>query len=456
MLGQLTIIVDELPANTPVEDPIHIAGDFQNWDPGNPQYMLTKNSDLDIHYITLESGLGAIEFKFTRGSWQKVESDEHGGFLPNRMYTGNEGDTIKLQIAGWEDVAFSTCEANSPLSDQSTAAENVEIFSDTFYMPQFDRCRRIWVYLPPDYQSSNRSYPVIYMHDGQNVFDATTSFAGEWRVDETLNQLFEGGDPGVIVVAVDNGQVFRSEEYIPWDNANFDGKGNLYAAFLVNTLKPAIDAAYRTKPEREYTAIMGSSFGGVISTYTGMEYQEVFSKIGSFSPSYWVSEQAFNQVQANGKQADMRMYQIMGSPEGQEAVDNMNRMEEVLHNAGFTDDEVISVEHPDGQHNEAYWAREFAAAYLWLFDQTLTSTNNIQPDSFLFEIFPNPSQGVLNINHNCATNCALRVYDTRGRLQIESTLKKEVDLTPLEVGIYYVHIQAENGDSQSKKLVLVQ
>ncbi len=452
--AQFTIIVDQVPDGTPAQDDIYIAGDFQGWDPASPNHILTRDTGTMIYHITLETDLGTIQFKFTRGSWLTVEADSNGNFRPNRSYDVVEGDTIVLQILGWEDLDRS-CRVNPPLSSASTAADNVEIFSDTFAMPQFERCRRIWVYVPPDYHESNRRYPVMYMHDGQNVFDASTSFAGEWRVDETMNQLFEGGDSGIIVVAIDNGQVFRAEEYIPWPFPGLStARGHLYADFIVNTLKPVIDMVYRTKPDRENTAIMGSSFGGVISMYTGLEFQEVFSKIGSFSPSYWVSEQAYQQVQTTGKRQDMRIYQIMGTPEGQDAVRNMLQMEEELHAAGFGGAEVLSVVHPDGAHNEGYWAREFAAAYLWLFDQSTTATGAAVLEPSVYTIYPNPSAGIFEIKagHYHGT---LMVIDQLGRVVHRESLKKSIDLAHLKGGLYLVKIVDPTGNQFSKNIVLI-
>ena len=133
------------------------------------------------------------------------------------------------------------------------------------------------------------------MHDSQNLFDNYYSFAGEWGIDETLNSLFNAGDYGCIVVGVDNGGVERINEYSPWVNASYGGgDGDKYARFIVETLKPYIDQNYRTSPEREKTGIMGSSMGGLISFYIGLKYQEVFSKIGIFSPSFWFSKECYS------------------------------------------------------------------------------------------------------------------------------------------------------------------
>ena len=444
--AQLTILVDEIPSYTPPEDPIHIAGDFQGWDPGSPAHQLTKDSMTNNYIITLQVGIGAIEFKFTRGNWAKVEADEFGGFIPNRTYSGSDGDTVRLQILGWEDIG-ALCEPPDPPGSGSTAAENVHIMNDTFYMPQFDRCRRIWVYLPPDYEESDRSYPVMYMHDGQNVFDATTSFISEWEVDETLNRLHVEGDSGVIVVGIDNGGAFRTEEYIPWDNPQIgDTRGELYADFIVNTLKPVVDATYRTLSDRNNTAVMGSSFGGVISSYCGLEYQEVFSKVGAFSQSYWVSEDAFVHADTTGRQHPMRIYQLMGALEGSNAVQDMYRMESTLHDAGFAEDEVISIEKPDGEHSEWFWAREFEAAYLWLFhDQTVSTPTGPNPSGAV-KLFPNPATDHITIELELfkTSDVNVELYDPVGRL-IQSSQADTLQTGPHQMLIQLLEIQYMSG-----------
>jgi predicted alpha/beta superfamily hydrolase len=442
----LTIIINEIPDNTPAADPIHIAGDFQGWNPGSATHILTKDTLLNIHHITLSPGTGDILFKFTRGSWETVESDENGNFIPNRFYSPSNGDTIYLQILGWEDLDGSG-------GGQSTAAENVSIITDSFYMPEFDRYRRVWIYLPPDYETTNFDYPVLYMQDGQNVFDDLTSFVGEWEVDETLNNLHSEGDTGIIVVAIDNGQSLRIDEYTPWPHPNYGGgDGAVYVNFIVNDLKPFIDFNYRTLPDREHTGIMGSSLGGLISTYAGIEHQDIFSKVGAFSPSYWFSEEAYTHVSSIGKQADMRIYQLMGTLEGAENVENMFAMEDTLHTSGFGIGEVLSVEKSDGQHSEWFWAREFEAAYLWLFRNISTDTKEVGSNAKAFRLYPNPVKDQFNLEFYIkkAAEVRIEIVDSSGlfkKLIYSNTLQKgnhqlslnlrKWQLTP---GIYFCRI----------------
>lgn len=354
--SEVKIIITSLPDNTPPEDDIYIAGNFNEWDPGNPVYILDDNS-LGQPEITLE-GPGSIEFKFTRGSWNKVEGDENGGFLPNRTFSFGTADTLDIVILSWEDLG----------GGNSTAAENVVIMDDSFYIPQLDRYRRIWLYLPPDYETSGQDYPVLYMHDGQNLFDAETSFLGEWEVDETLNQLFQEGKEVPIVVGINNGGAHRMDEYSPWVNPDYGGgEGDQYAEFIVETLKPHIDENYRTRPGRENTGIMGSSLGGLISHYIGMKYQHVFSKAGIFSPAYWFNIEIFNFTYEAGKQENMRFYMMGGTDEGPNLVNEMNDMIDTLQASGYLENEITLKIVQDGQHNENLWRQEFGEAYEWLF-----------------------------------------------------------------------------------------
>jgi predicted alpha/beta superfamily hydrolase len=257
------------------------------------------------------------------------------------------------------------------------------------------------------------------MHDGQNVFDNLTSFAGEWEVDETLNALHAGGDTGIIVVAIDNGQNLRIEEYTPWSNTTYGGgDGGIYVSFLINELKPFIDSHYRTLPDRENTGIMGSSLGGLISTYAGIEHQDVFGKVGVFSPAYWINPEVFDHVSATGKEENMRIYQIAGTLEGADFIDQMFAMEDTIHAAGFGMHEVITLEKPDGQHSEWFWAREFESAYRWLFERFPTGTRELAADGIVPRLYPIPSRDLLILEFNLTEpdEVSVEILDTIGAL----------------------------------------
>lgn len=428
--GQLTLRVTDIPNNTPPGDDIYVAGNFNGWDPGNAAYIL-ENQGGEVYEITFSPAPGALQFKFTRGSWQTVEGNAGGGFLPNRTYNYSGGqETLEVQILSWEGQG-----------GNSTAAPNVSVLSQDFYMPQLNRSRRVWLYLPPDYETSGKSYPVLYMQDGQNVFDAATAFAGEWQVDESLNQLFEDGDEGVIVVAIDNGGASRTDEYSPWEHPTYGGgQGGAYVDFIIETLKPYIDGNYRTKPGREHTGIMGSSMGGLISMYAAIEHQEVFSKAGVFSASFWFSSQSYAHVANTGKQADMRIYMIAGEREGNsgEQVADMNAMYNTLLNAGFTNEEVVALSHSDGEHSEWYWAREFPDAYEWLYRFGLSGPEGPDEADAFFRVFPNPADSNIHLIATAPlADAEYEILTLEGKLLRRAPVSNSrISLEGLEAGLY--------------------
>ncbi|MCX7883415.1 MAG: alpha/beta hydrolase-fold protein, partial [Brevinematales bacterium] len=157
------------------------------------------------------------------------------------------------------------------------------------WSPHLQNARDVLVYLPPSYhREPERRYPVLYMHDGQNLFDAHTSFVGEWQVDETLEALSQEGIEA-IVVGVFNGGEQRRIEYNPFPSRFGIGKGEAYMRFLVETLKPRIDADFRTLPDRGHTGIIGSSMGGLISLYAFFSFADTFGLAGVMSPAFVIS-----------------------------------------------------------------------------------------------------------------------------------------------------------------------
>ncbi|HEX8275703.1 MAG TPA: alpha/beta hydrolase-fold protein [Longimicrobiaceae bacterium] len=259
-----------------------------------------------------------------------------------------------------------------------TASPSVSVLDTAFAMPQLGRTRRVWIYLPPGYAASRARYPVIYMQDGQNVFDAATSYAGEWGVDEALDSLRAAGDPGAIVVAVDNGQQLRIAEYSPWKHPQHGGgEGDAYADFLALTLKPWIDRRFRTRPDRESTAVMGSSMGGLISLHAALRHPRTFGRVGVFSPSLWFSPAVYAAASGARRLRERpRIYFVSGGREGPPedpgiVVRDQQRMVDTLAAAGFrVGSDVLAAAPADGQHSEWFWRREFPAAYRWLFGRS--------------------------------------------------------------------------------------
>ncbi|ULC59183.1 alpha/beta hydrolase [Flaviramulus sp. BrNp1-15] len=364
--AQVTFIINKLSKNTPENASIYISGDFENWSGGQEKYKLSKTNK--TYFITLPQQNGSINFKFTQGAWNNVETDKQGDDIKNRSYTfSKENDTVFVEVLNWN--------KNNTIK-KSTTTNNVFILSNNFDIPQLKRTRRIWMYLPPNYNQTNQSFPVIYMHDGQNIFDSSASFSGEWEVDETLNKIYEKLNFSFIVVGIDNGQNKRLDEYSPWKNNKYGGgEGDAYLEFVVNTLKPYIDANYKTLGNKSNTAIIGSSMGGLISYYAGLKYPDVFGKIGVFSPAFWFSPEINTFSKEHGNIKNSKIYFLAGGKEGNntgfqeinETVKGMCNIIDVIKKEGFPTKNIESKVVPNGKHNEELWRTNFEEAVLWLF-----------------------------------------------------------------------------------------
>jgi predicted alpha/beta superfamily hydrolase len=370
IFGQWNITVTDIPQSTPTNSSIYIAGNFNQWNPGNETYILKKDNT-GKYSISLNVPAGSYQFKFTRGSWATVEGTADGKVIPNRSFTFNGTfSNINLSIAGWEDLSGQST---------STASPQVSVLSSSFYMPQLNKSRKIWLYLPKDYNSTTKRYPVLYMHDGQNLFDKKTSFLDEWRVDESMDSLFLAGDYGCIIVGIENGGGSRISEYTPWSHPTYGGgDGDKYLQFIVNTLKPYVDENYRTFKESRYCALAGSSLGGLISFYGGIKYNHIFEKTGSLSSSFWYSSNVYT-LPRNHDIADGSLFYLStGSEEGNNQIIDVIRMSDTLKNAGLTEDQIFLGIIPGGKHNELLWAKEFPKMYQWLWkdEEFTTYTSN--------------------------------------------------------------------------------
>ena len=251
----------------------------------------------------------------------------------------------------------------------STAQANVLIMDKPIPMNGLNRSRTIRIYLPENYSNTQDRYPVMYMHDAQNLFDDSTSYAGEWKVDESLNALATATNFNMIVVGIDNGLEKRMNELSPWSNKDFgNAEGAEYMAFIVKQVKPLIDSTYRTLPAREHTAIMGSSMGGLISHYAINQYPQVFSKAGIFSPSYWFADDVYSFVEKNPTPPDTRLFILIGRKEDDGGmVAGAQKMYDHLLTLGHPKENLTFIIDDEGEHNEAFWSRHLQDAVTWLF-----------------------------------------------------------------------------------------
>ncbi len=361
LLCQVTFIVDSLPVDHNYKKDLFISGNFEGWSGGQKDFKLTKSNN---HFqITIPKFKETISFKFTLGSWAFVECHLNGNPIENRVYSFNkEQDTVQIKIENWESKTLK--------EEPSTASKNVHIFAENFKIPQLNRDRKISVYLPPNYETSTEKFPVLYMQDGQNVFDLATSYSGEWEVDETLDKLSIEKDLNLIVVAIDHGNDKRISEYSPWPNPKYaEAEGDKYVDFIVNTLKPEIDRSFRTKKSAKNTAIMGSSIGGLISHYAALKYPKVFGKAGVFSPSFWYSNEVITFTEKHAGLKHLKMYFLVGGQEGEGILEDVENLVNILKNNKFPEKNLYTKIVPDGNHSESFWKSEFESAILWLFSK---------------------------------------------------------------------------------------
>jgi alpha-glucosidase len=245
---------------------------------------------------------------------------------------------------------------------ESTTAENVTTFD--IFSPELNVQKKIWVYLPQDYENSDKKFPVIYMHDAQNLFDNKTSFASEWEVDETLNKM----NAQIIVIGIEHGNDKRIDELTPYKNEKYGGgNGDNYIQFIIKTLKPKVDSIYRTKSNAKNTAIFGSSLGGLLSFYAAIKYPDVFGKAGVFSPSFWFSDEIYTLME-NAEKTKARIYFLAGEKESETMVAEVKKMEKLMdHNRCYCLKLNKTVIVEDGKHNEKLWRENFEEAVKWLF-----------------------------------------------------------------------------------------
>jgi predicted alpha/beta superfamily hydrolase len=234
--------------------------------------------------------------------------------------------------------------------------------------------RDVLVWTPPGYEAEeHRRYPVLYMQDGQNLFEPDTAFLkGEhWRVGETASGLIAGSRiiPLIIVGLYNTGDA-RIDEYTPTrDAALGGGQADDYARLLVEEVKPLVDRTYRTLPEAAHTGIAGSSLGGLVSLHVGFTHPSVFSKVAAISPSVWWDRRAIlKTIRQSRAKPPLRLWVDMGTAEGRRGLDDARLLKAALVGLGFADNvDLHYAEYEGATHSELAWADRVGPMLEWLF-----------------------------------------------------------------------------------------
>jgi predicted alpha/beta superfamily hydrolase len=234
------------------------------------------------------------------------------------------------------------------------------------------RPRDLVVYLPPCYDDHrDRRYPVLYMHDGQNLFDAGTAFGGQhWRLGQMADMLtVEGRVEPLIIVGVNHTDQGRALEYTPSRDPKLGGGlAKDYGRLLTEELKPFIDARYRTAPEREHTGLGGSSLGGLATVYLGLRHADVFSRLAVLSPSVWWHRHAILRQVSRIGYKPTRIWLDMGTAESKNGIADVRRLRSALLRAGWREDvDLAYFEIPGGTHSESAWAQRIGDVLQFLY-----------------------------------------------------------------------------------------
>jgi len=349
--------VVRVPEITPPWQRIFLAGDSSELGSWSASAVELERQDDGSHRTRLHFPSGFQgRYLVSMGRWRDVEGDGLGHEQPTRTLHANGWSTIEISVRGW--------------------GRNSIRYHHDFASQFVPHPRTISVWLPPGYDlDSQRRFPVFYMHDGQNLFDPETAFAGNpWYADEVAEREVRAArvEP-LILVGIAN-SVDRLREYGPRQGEQDWSQD--YGRFVVEEVKTFVDLSYRTLPDAAHTGIGGSSMGGLISLQLCKWYPDVFGKCAALSPSLWWDQERFlRDVQNDTRWLDnCRVWVDMGTREGASEAGMRSMVRRVLKLAqqfvehGMRDGkDFVCFEDPDGMHNEASWGGRFDRVLQFLY-----------------------------------------------------------------------------------------
>lgn len=389
----MALVVTDTTGLSIEKGPLYFASNLNSWSANDPAWQLKRVGDTtpavwELPLKPEQLASGSVEFKITRGSWETVEVNGDGSDVDNHTIgdsswaMGNSGRLeLKVEVAGFADQR-GTRWPKAPTADRTPSVTgDLEVFQIGSTVLNNSRSVRVW--LPPGYKAKenvDKRYPVLYMNDGQNLFDRATSFAGaEWSVDETVTELIAKGtlEP-MIVVGIDNIGDVRANEYNP-PYTEWDGKSNYadrYLEFVTKEVMNYVNGTYRTLTGRKNTAFGGSSFGGNVALFAMMTKSDVFGTFLVESPACFISDKAIitKLKEYDGKLPD-RVFVAVGTKESSRSGDSdayintVKELADVLRSKGLGEDRFKFVVQDGGTHFEKTWADRLPGAMTFLFGQ---------------------------------------------------------------------------------------
>lgn len=397
------IVVDDPTKLATLDSPIFIAGNFNNWNPGQGQYRLTPQSDLRWRIIfdgPPKIAGKRMEFKFTRGDWALEELSTDMSKIGNRTLPlvdvstlkNDEKPVIEMRVARWGDERpdFKKGDSLDPYRQISVAGTLKRLQVSGGVATANGTTREVLVWLPPGYDAASnakRTYPVLYLMDGQNVFEKIPGLPAEWEADEAAMRLVQDGtiEP-LIIVAVPHGGAGRISEYLPAPALkDVPAEGGAHVEWLVREVMPRVNSAFRTDTRASRTAIGGSSLGAVIALEAATTHPEAFGMAMCESPSLATGgREGWDAWLSTIKTWPGRVYVGVGEAETGKDPANAERnaayvqaardLDARMGKAGVDATRRLLVVEPDGEHNEAAWARRFPQALTFMFSAPVDPT----------------------------------------------------------------------------------
>ncbi len=341
----------------PVGEQVFISGNAEGLGDWNPSGLPLAREDDFVWSASIVLPAGrTVEYKITRGSWDTEECRVDGAIPENYELSTGRDRTVKHQVHQWKDHRMSP----SRIAGDYRVHDRVSSLCLRYN-------RRVIIWLPPSYeQEPDRRYPVVYMHDGQQVFDpATSTWNQDWEVDEWCTKLIDEDRLQEIIVVGIYSTDDRFVEYNP------SQMGPEYTRFVVEELKPWIDREYRTLSGRDHTVVAGASLGGSISFYMAWTHPEVFCGAACLSPAFRFNDDQFmlDAVREADSVPDLKIYLYGGQGDEleQQLIAGMREMAALLKGKGMKKDRLLVVEDPRAEHNEAAWARHTDHWLLYFF-----------------------------------------------------------------------------------------
>lgn len=353
-------------------DPVYLIGSLNHWQQEGILVGYIPEGQKELQVILNDVPEGLLEFRLSREGWSAIACRSDGAITQPFTFDINANMAIQVTVAAWRD--------DFPLS---TATEQVHWLSDAFFFPELNAYRKVWIYLPKSYtHSETKRYPVLYMHDGQHLFDEATAVGRkgpvEWQVDKVIN----GSVDEAIVVAIAHGgeERDRLHDYVVQPVAGMpEPAGREYLADIINTLKPYVDAHFRTLSDWQHTAMAGSSLGGLLSLYAGLMHPLSFACLGIFSPSLWLDQKqvdAFIETRTALAQERRQGYYLYGgSLENRKIKDRapVAMDKDIEHIGGMLSVSLqarVAIDiNPVGKHGALYWQQAFPRFYEWWWQQ---------------------------------------------------------------------------------------